>query len=86
VKSGNKVFSESVVPPDIVAHRLRLNFDYGKLDYVIHHGEAILLDLNKTTGTAPQSTPQIEAIRTTWPGPVFLFRKLRQPKKRALGN
>ncbi|MBL0211361.1 MAG: hypothetical protein IPQ13_10700 [Holophagaceae bacterium] len=64
VKSGNKVFSESVVPhPDIVAHRHRLNFDYGKLDYVIHNGEAILLDLNKTTGTAPQTTPQIEAIR-----------------------
>lgn len=63
-KSGNKVFSESVAPhPDIIALRGRLNFDYGKFDYVIHDGEAILLDLNKTTGTAPQTTPQIEAIR-----------------------
>ena len=64
VKSGNKVFSESIAPhPDIIEMRRKLNFDYGKFDYVIHHGEAILLDLNKTTGTAPQATPQIEANR-----------------------
>ena len=64
VKSGNKVFSESVAPhPDIIEMRRKLHFDYGKFDYVIHQGQAILLDLNKTTGTAPQATPQIEANR-----------------------
>ncbi len=64
VKSGNKVFSGNIAPhPDIIEMRKKLNFDYGKFDYVIHNGEAILLDLNKTTGTAPQTTPQIEANR-----------------------
>ncbi len=64
VKSETKVFSESVaVHPRIIELRRRLKFDYGKFDYVLHHGEPILLDLNKTTGTAPQITPQIEAIR-----------------------
>jgi hypothetical protein len=30
--------------------RKKLNFDYGKFDYVIHDGRAILLDINKTVG------------------------------------
>jgi hypothetical protein len=63
VKADTKVFSESVAPhPDIIEMRRRLGFDYGKFDYVIHHGEAILLDLNKTIGSA-RMTPRIEALR-----------------------
>ena len=27
-----------------------MEFDYGKFDYVIHNGEVVLLDINKTTG------------------------------------
>ena len=64
VKSETHVFSETVTPhPDIIAMRRKLNFDYGKFDYVIHNGEAILLDLNKTTGAVSQITPKIEAVR-----------------------
>jgi hypothetical protein len=39
-----------VVPTDdrIVAERTRLGLDYGKLDYVLHAGEAVLLDVNPT--------------------------------------
>jgi len=36
--------------PGILAERERLGVDYGKLDYVVHDGEAYLLDVNKTIG------------------------------------
>jgi hypothetical protein len=38
--------------PEIVALRRGLAFDYGKLDYVVHDGRAILLDANKTPAHA----------------------------------
>lgn len=38
-------------PPEILAWRQRLGIDYGKLDYVVVDGRAILLDVNKTVGT-----------------------------------
>lgn len=45
--------------PEIVALRHRLGFDYGKLDYVIHDGEPVLLDANKTVGVGALSlTPE----------------------------
>jgi hypothetical protein len=42
---------EIAVHPDILAWRERLGLDYGKLDYVEVDGRAVLLDVNKTTGT-----------------------------------
>jgi len=39
---------EVPVPDEIVAARERLGFDYGKLDYLIHDGEVILFDINRT--------------------------------------
>ena len=36
--------------PDVVNFRNSLGLDYGKLDYVVHDGEAIILDVNKTMG------------------------------------
>ena len=39
--------------PDIVRMRKELHFDFGKFDYVVHDGEAILLDANKTIGASP---------------------------------
>ncbi len=64
VKSETHVFSESVTPhPDIVELREKLNFHYGKFDYVLHNGEAILLDINKTTGVSWPPSPSIEAER-----------------------
>lgn len=35
---------------DVEALRQRLGLDYGKIDYVVHDGQAIVLDVNKTTG------------------------------------
>ncbi|MFT4562059.1 MAG: hypothetical protein ACI9BW_001802 [Gammaproteobacteria bacterium] len=39
--------------PEIMALRKQLHFDYGKFDYVVVNGQAILLDANKTTGYSP---------------------------------
>ncbi len=36
--------------PELMDLRRKLGFDYGKFDYVIHGGEVVLLDINKTTG------------------------------------
>ena len=38
------------VPAAIRAWRQRLGFDYGKFDYVVRDGEAILIDANRTPG------------------------------------
>lgn len=38
------------VDPRIVEIRHELGFDYGKFDYVLHNGEVVLLDANKTLG------------------------------------
>jgi len=40
------------VPADLRAERERLGFDYGKFDFVMNEGRAILLDANRTPGTA----------------------------------
>ncbi|HEX6791855.1 MAG TPA: hypothetical protein VF247_11145 [Candidatus Krumholzibacteria bacterium] len=53
VKAERDAKTESVEPaPEIVAKRHELGLDYGKLDYVINNGEAVLLDINKTTGAS----------------------------------
>lgn len=53
VKSEPDSRTEPVEPaPEIVAWRQRLGMDYGKLDYVINDGEAVLVDVNKTTGAS----------------------------------
>lgn len=53
VNSDNaEVIEYDVEPdPDILAMRKKLGFDYGKFDYVMHDGNAILLDANKTVGS-----------------------------------
>lgn len=48
--------------PDILALRKKLKFDYGKFDYVIHQGDAILLDANKTVGWPPNLSGKSEAM------------------------
>ncbi len=50
--------------PDIVALRHRLGFDYGKFDYTVHEGRAVLLDINKTTGGGRlDGHPVVEGLR-----------------------
>ena len=40
------------MPDELRALRRQLGFDYGKFDFVMHEGRAVLLDANKTPGRA----------------------------------
>jgi len=48
------------VPDELRAERSRLGFDYGKFDFVVHEGRAILLDANRTP-SAPPPSPEVDA-------------------------
>jgi hypothetical protein len=65
VNASTHVAIEPVEPdPAIERFRLELGFDYGKFDYVMHAGQAVLLDANKTTGAGGmQWTPALDARR-----------------------
>jgi hypothetical protein len=43
--------------PAALAWRKELGLDYGKIDYTVRDGEAILIDANKTTGKATYGEP-----------------------------
>jgi hypothetical protein len=61
IKGPNIVAREpAMVPDELRAERERLGFDYGKFDFVVREGKAILLDANKTPGSPPPS-PEIDA-------------------------
>ena len=50
-KANDVIRSEPCeVPKAIRDERLRLGFDYGKFDFVIHEGQPVLLDANRTPG------------------------------------
>jgi hypothetical protein len=57
--------TERIEPhPEIVELRKTMKFDYGKFDYVVHEGKAVLLDANKTVGAGTVgTTPMIAAGR-----------------------
>ncbi|CAN7684690.1 hypothetical protein [Mesorhizobium sp. LjNodule214] len=53
VKGDDTIRREPVpVPDELRALRQKLGFDYGKFDFVMHEGRAVLLDANKTPGRA----------------------------------
>ncbi len=54
--------------PDIVEMRYRMGWDYGKFDYVVRDGQAILLDANKTPGTAPTPDETLRRSNALAPG------------------
>lgn len=57
VKASNAIDVETVaVPPEIVAVRERLGLDYGKIDFVIHRGRPMVVDINLTPGPSPTGT------------------------------
>ena len=61
VRAGNFQTREKVeVPDSIRAWREKLGFDFGKLDYVLHDGEYILLDANRTPGAPDVVTSDAE--------------------------
>lgn len=51
------------VHPQIAALRDELGFDYGKFDFVMADGEAVLLDANKTVGCASNIVNDPELLR-----------------------
>lgn len=57
VKAGTSSSIElpDEIPEVLKERRAQLGFDYGKFDYVIHDGEALLLDTNSTPGFSKQS-------------------------------
>lgn len=55
LKAKNFIRSEPVPVPDSLREiRSALRFDYGKFDFVVHDGKAILLDANKTMDRSPR--------------------------------
>src|SRR5436190_11223149 len=55
VKAQNAIRVEPTEPhPEVLKWRRQLRIDYGKFDYVVNDGEAVLLDVNKTTGASRQ--------------------------------
>lgn len=62
VKASNQTGFEFVdVPQKLREIRAALGFDYGKFDFVMHEGEPVLIDANKTPGAPP--VPKA----ATWP-------------------
>jgi len=54
IRGGNfKSREPAQVPDEMREWREKLGFEYGKLDYVRHEGEYILLDANRTPGAPP---------------------------------
>jgi hypothetical protein len=49
------------VPDEVVKLRRQLGLDYGKIDYVIHDSQVVILDVNKTPGSAA-GDPEITAL------------------------
>jgi hypothetical protein len=54
-------YQPAEIPDAIRAERERLGFDFGKFDFVIHDGEPILLDANKTP-SLPAPSPRVEPL------------------------
>ena len=53
VKGTNVIAKEQVpVPDELRIERERLGFDYGKFDFVVHDGQVVLLDANRTPSGA----------------------------------
>ncbi|KAB0668545.1 hypothetical protein F6V30_15710 [Oryzomonas sagensis] len=54
-KASMSVSSEEIEPhSEVYTWRKQFNLDYGKLDYLVHEGRPVLIDVNKTTGASGQ--------------------------------
>jgi hypothetical protein len=64
VKSDNTVHVEEVEPhAGVFAQARRLNLDRGRIDYVVHGGRPVVLDVNRTNTMGRSMTP--ERVRAT---------------------
>jgi hypothetical protein len=60
VNGSTQVRVQDIEPhPEVIALKAKLGFDYGKFDYVLRDGEAIVFDLNKTVGAPPKTSDPI---------------------------
>lgn len=65
VKAGTAIRNEDVEPhPDVFEAARRLGLDRGKVDYVLHGGRAVVLDINRTNTMGRSMTP--ERMRETF--------------------
>ncbi len=65
VNAATKLLREDVDPdPGIVRLTKSMQFDFGKFDYVLHKGRALLLDANKTPGAG--KAPEYFAMCREW--------------------
>lgn len=53
------------VPDEIRAERVRLGFDFGKFDFVVHEGRPILLDANATPTLPASISPMLASSNAT---------------------
>jgi hypothetical protein len=65
VRAGKKVSRADVDPhPEVLEVRHRLKLDYGKIDYVVREGRAVVFDVNKTPGHGATIRPHaVERFR-----------------------
>ncbi len=64
IKSGSAIRIEDIEPhPEVFEAVRRLALDRGKVDYVLHAGQAVILDANRTNTMGRTMTP--ERIRDT---------------------
>jgi len=69
VRARHQGTHEQIEPdPAILEARRRLRLDYGKLDYVVHDGQPLLLDVNKTVGGSSAKLDRV--LRSRLPGHV----------------
>jgi hypothetical protein len=62
IKAAETIRRETVpVPPELRVLRQKLGFDYGKFDFVVHEGQAVLLDANNTPGRPKNLTRMFAA-------------------------
>ena len=54
------------VPEELRAWRSRLRLDYGKLDFVLHEGRPVLLDVNRTPTLGPRIRELAQAGMQEW--------------------
>jgi hypothetical protein len=58
--AGVQKYEPVEVPKQLRAERQRLGFEFGKFDFVMHNGEPILLDANRTPGIAATIRPMLK--------------------------
>jgi hypothetical protein len=75
IKAGMSVSSVPVEPhPEVQKWRKRFNLDFGKLDYLVHDGHPVLIDVNKTIGASLHvADAPLEEMRRRLAGGLYSY-------------